>query len=87
MEVLAELQKLRNILVRISDINVEGVREVDDPLLGSVLHAGVVPHVAETPGAVRWTGPAIGQHNEEVLGGLLHLGVDDIAALRQEGVI
>jgi crotonobetainyl-CoA:carnitine CoA-transferase CaiB-like acyl-CoA transferase len=63
------------------------VREVDDPLLGSVLHAGVVPHVAETPGAVRWTGPAIGQHNEEVLGGLLHLGVDDIAALRQEGVI
>ncbi|MGE5072768.1 MAG: PIN domain nuclease, partial [Anaerolineae bacterium] len=30
MEVLAELQKLPNILVRISDINAEGVREVDD---------------------------------------------------------
>ena len=33
MEVLAELQKLPNILVRISDINVEGVREVDDKLI------------------------------------------------------
>ena len=33
MEVLAELQKLPNILVRISDINAEGVREVDDKLV------------------------------------------------------
>jgi uncharacterized protein YacL len=33
MEVLAELQKLPNVLVRISDINVEGVREVDDKLV------------------------------------------------------
>ncbi|HEY2982196.1 MAG TPA: PIN domain-containing protein [Anaerolineales bacterium] len=33
MEVLAELQKLPNILVRISDINVDGVREVDDKLV------------------------------------------------------
>ncbi|GAB4541964.1 MAG: PIN/TRAM domain-containing protein [Anaerolineales bacterium] len=33
MEVLAELQKLSNVLVRISDINVEGVREVDDKLI------------------------------------------------------
>ena len=33
MEVLAELQKLTNILVRISDINAEGVREVDDKLV------------------------------------------------------
>jgi uncharacterized protein YacL len=33
MDVLGELQKLPNILVRISDINVEGVREVDDKLV------------------------------------------------------
>jgi uncharacterized protein YacL len=33
MEVLAELQKLPNILVRISDINVEGMREVDEKLV------------------------------------------------------
>ena len=33
MEVLAELQKLPNVLVRFSDINVDGVREVDDKLV------------------------------------------------------
>jgi len=33
MEVLSELQKLPNILVRISDIDVDGVREVDDKLI------------------------------------------------------
>lgn len=33
MEVLAELQKLPNVMVRISDINVDGVREVDDKLI------------------------------------------------------
>jgi uncharacterized protein YacL len=33
MEVLAELQKIPTILVRISDINAEGVREVDDKLV------------------------------------------------------
>lgn len=33
MEVLAELQKLPNVMVRISDINVDGVREVDDKLV------------------------------------------------------
>ena len=33
MEVLAELQKIPSILVRISDIDAEGVREVDDKLV------------------------------------------------------
>ncbi len=33
MEVLTELQKMPNVLVRISDINVDGVREVDDKLI------------------------------------------------------
>ncbi|MBI2757686.1 MAG: TRAM domain-containing protein [Chloroflexi bacterium] len=44
MEVLAELQKLPNILVRISDIDVDGVREVDDKLvvLGKQLKSPVL---------------------------------------------
>jgi uncharacterized protein YacL len=33
MEVLAELQKVTSVLVRISDIDVDGVREVDDKLV------------------------------------------------------
>ena len=34
------------------------VREVDDPLFGQVLHAGVVPHVPDNPGVIRWPGAA-----------------------------
>lgn len=62
------------------------VVEVQDPLLGPVLHCGVVPHVPECPGSIRWTGPAVGQHSDEVLS---HLGynANQIALLRSEGVV
>ena len=63
------------------------VREVDDPLLGRVLHAGIVPHVTDDPGTVRWPGPAIGAHTEEVLHELLALSCDDVEALRHQGVV
>jgi crotonobetainyl-CoA:carnitine CoA-transferase CaiB-like acyl-CoA transferase len=64
------------------------VREVADPLLGmQVLHPGVVPHVPEAPGEVRWAGPGIGQHNAEVFGELLGMSAGDVAALVAEGVI
>jgi crotonobetainyl-CoA:carnitine CoA-transferase CaiB-like acyl-CoA transferase len=64
------------------------VREVEDPLFGrAVLHPGVVPHMPDDPGAVRWAGPAIGAHNEEVLRDLLGMAPAEIEALRQEGVI
>jgi len=44
------------------------VQEVEDPVLGRpVLHPGIVPRVDEDPGSIRWTGPAIGQHTQEVL--------------------
>jgi crotonobetainyl-CoA:carnitine CoA-transferase CaiB-like acyl-CoA transferase len=64
------------------------VLEIEDPLVGrSLLHAGIVPHVPEAPGSIRWTGPAVGQHCEEVLGGVLGLSPDEIGALRAEGIV
>lgn len=33
------------------------VREVPDRHFGTVLQAGIVPHMPESPGSVRWTGP------------------------------
>lgn len=63
------------------------VREVDDPTLGKVLHSGVVPHVPEGPGSIRWPGPEIGQHTQEVLGGMLGMTAGEIRALRQAGAI
>jgi crotonobetainyl-CoA:carnitine CoA-transferase CaiB-like acyl-CoA transferase len=63
------------------------VREVEDPQLGQVLHAGIVPHVPETPGVIRWPGPPVGAHTEEVLGEILGLQPTQLETLRQEGVI
>jgi crotonobetainyl-CoA:carnitine CoA-transferase CaiB-like acyl-CoA transferase len=62
------------------------VQEVDDPILGAVLHTGVVPNFREGPGEIRWTGPAIGAHTDEIL---LELGFDAeaIGQLRGKGVV
>ncbi len=63
------------------------VREVDDRLFGKVLHLGIVPHVPDDPGKIRWAGPAVGEHTEEVLSDILGMQPAEIAAMRREGVI
>lgn len=63
------------------------VREVDDPAFGPVLHTGVVPHMPESPGAVRWPGPDIGQHSDEILRDLCGFDAPAIAELRAQGVV
>jgi len=63
------------------------VREVEDPILGRMLHSGIVPHFPDMPGEVRWTGPKVGQHTSEVLQELLGLSGEQIEALRRDGVI
>ncbi|NVD97541.1 CaiB/BaiF CoA-transferase family protein [Massilia sp. BJB1822] len=47
---------------------------------------GIVPKLSDTPGAVRWQGPTLGQHTAEVLAGL---GLDAAAIQRlvDEGAI
>lgn len=47
---------------------------------------GVVPRFTATPGSIRHPGPALGQHTDEVLGGLLGLSEEELAALAAEGV-
>jgi crotonobetainyl-CoA:carnitine CoA-transferase CaiB-like acyl-CoA transferase len=63
------------------------VREVPDQNFGSVLQAGVVPHIPENPGHVRWAGPSIGAHNEDILAGMLGINAEDMDVLRNDGVI
>ncbi|MER5388189.1 CaiB/BaiF CoA-transferase family protein [Saccharopolyspora sp. NPDC002686] len=48
---------------------------------------GVVPRLPGAPGDVRWVGPELGEHTGEVLGGVLGLDADRIAALRAKGVV
>jgi crotonobetainyl-CoA:carnitine CoA-transferase CaiB-like acyl-CoA transferase len=64
------------------------VREVADPSFErAVLHPGVTPRMVGEPTSVRWPGPAIGAHTDEVLRELLKLDDATIASLRADGVV
>jgi formyl-CoA transferase len=47
---------------------------------------GIVPKLSDTPGAVDWVGPDLGEHNEQVLGALGY-SREQIASLRTCGAI
>jgi len=45
------------------------------------------PKLSRTPGAVRWPGPALGQHTDEVLKARAGCDTARLAELRKTGVI
>ncbi|MBI2015418.1 MAG: CoA transferase [Candidatus Rokubacteria bacterium] len=60
--------------------------DVPDPALGSVRMTAPTPRLSATPAAIRWPGPALGQHNGEVYGAL-GLDAAELEALRRDGII
>jgi crotonobetainyl-CoA:carnitine CoA-transferase CaiB-like acyl-CoA transferase len=52
-----------------------------------VAMTNVVPKLSRTPGAIRHVGPALGAHTDEVLRGLAGASDDEIAELRNAGVL
>ncbi|WP_420452341.1 CaiB/BaiF CoA transferase family protein [Ilumatobacter sp.] len=65
----------------------ESIVEVDHPRLGSFAMQNVFPRLSETPGSISWVGPELGEHNDEVLSGVLGYSDDELEALRADGVI
>ncbi len=55
--------------------------------LGEVVVPGVVPRLSATPGRIDHLGPALGNANADVLGGLLGLRAEEIRRLRQRRVV
>lgn len=52
------------------------VREIDDPIIGKTLHPGIVPQTSGGQDGIRWTGPAVGAHTDEVLRELAGKGAE-----------
>ena len=61
----------------------ETVQVGGDPLKIPAL----VPRLEDTPGKTQWPGPALGEHNEEILGGRLGYCRDEMQRLSDDGVI
>ena len=61
--------------------------EVDDPDLGSVLMHNVMWRMSESPGAIRFTGRALGADTDTIMAGELGYSPAEISAMREEGVI
>ncbi|MEN8160752.1 MAG: CoA transferase [Myxococcota bacterium] len=55
--------------------------------MGDVRVDGLPVHLSKTDWEIRRGGPCIGEHTEEVLTGLLGLSSDEVAKLREEGVV
>jgi len=65
----------------------ENVVTVEDPEIGAFPMQNVVPRLSDTPGEVRWTGPTLGQHNEEIYGDVLGLDAEELSELHERGTI
>jgi formyl-CoA transferase len=58
----------------------QSIVKVAHGALGEISMQNVTPKLSDTPGRVRWAGGELGHHNDEVLGGLLGLSADEVAA-------
>jgi crotonobetainyl-CoA:carnitine CoA-transferase CaiB-like acyl-CoA transferase len=47
----------------------------------------MIPKLSDTPGETLWPGPALGAHNDEILGTMLGMDDEQIAALKKSGAI
>lgn len=65
----------------------ESIVRVPHPRLGEFPMQNIAPKFSETPGAIRWVGPRLGEHTQVILEELL--GYDDqrIESLRADGAI
>jgi formyl-CoA transferase len=60
---------------------------VNDKKLGPVRMQAPTPRLSASPGNVRFTGPRLGEHNDEIYKGLLGKSDSDIAALHAAGIL
>lgn len=65
----------------------EAIVSVDHPVFGAIRMQNAFPKLSATPGRVRWPGPKLGEHTDEVLAARAGCDAGRLAALRADGII
>lgn len=65
----------------------EAIVKVPHEVFGEFPMQNIFPRMSETPGSIRWTGPALGEFNDEVYRGLLGYDEARVADYRERGII
>ena len=65
----------------------ESIVDVEHPKYDKLKMQNVFPRLSATPGTIKWTGPALGQHNGEIYSELLGYDAADLERLCREGII
>jgi crotonobetainyl-CoA:carnitine CoA-transferase CaiB-like acyl-CoA transferase len=65
----------------------EMIVEVEQPVSGKVKLSGSVYKMSKTPGDRRKRVPDVGEHNEEIYGGLLEINARELQALKDGKII
>jgi crotonobetainyl-CoA:carnitine CoA-transferase CaiB-like acyl-CoA transferase len=63
------------------------ILKMQDERVGELPIPNLVPRLSDTPGQVKWLGPKLGEHNDEVFKDLLGLSEDEVSRLTAAGVI
>ena len=63
------------------------IRDVEDKRFGTVTMSGPVVKMSDTNPDVYCTAPRLGEHNHEILGDLLGFSDEEIAQMKEDGVI
>ena len=71
---------------RAREMFVERAVRIDGPA-EPVLFPGIVPKLELRPGGMRWPGPELGEHTDDVLTELAGIAEDELVELRRQGVI
>ena len=65
----------------------DAIVDVAHPVFERLKMQNVFPKMSRTQGTVRWPGPELGEHNDEVYRGLLGLSIEELETLNKAGVV
>ena len=65
----------------------DAIISMNHPTLGEIKMQNVFPKMSETQGKVKWCGPELGQHNDEIYREMLNMDESQIEEYKEKGII